>query len=398
MSLFKKSQKETVLILDIGNGSVGAALAELSKVEKPKIFFSHREPVYIQAENNSERIIASMLKLLDEVLAITSKQSRVSIAHVCCILSSPWYMSQTKTIKIEKQKPFVVTKHFVENVVKNEENIFRTALLNGSYGHLFPGPVRVIEHHSIETRLNGYGVDIAFGKKAHSLELSLFTSVVAEEIIKDIEQAITKHFHSHSFSFYSFSLVSFSTIRDMYPHDQDFMFLDITGEVTDVSITRKNVLLETISFPLGRASLLRRLSKTLTVSPQVALSYVRLYAEGVLSGEASEKIMKALSNFEREWCDSFHKSILELSRDIAVPKKIFFTADRDTARFFSRMMAKEKCTEFPGGDSEQDDVFDIAYLDSEKLAPFVDRTSRTEKDEFLALESVFLNKLFATNQ
>jgi hypothetical protein len=406
MSLFKKIEKETVLILDIGNGSVGGALAELTEGGQPKIFFSHREPITIQSERDSKQLLESMTKLLRRVIETVHKDG---IAHadfkkhgkgrlhdIYCVFSSPWYVSQTKTIKIEKQKAFTVGKRFVEDIVTNEEKIFRASLLKGDYGHLFHGDVRVIEHHIIETKLNGYGVDAPYGKIAHNLELSLFTSIVSEEIIQAVEKEIHKHFNYKRCRFYSFALVSFSTIRDMYPNEQDFMFLDITGEVTDVSITRKNVLLETISFPLGRASLIRKLANVLNISPAVALSYVRLVNEGGLSPAMSEKIYRALEGFKREWCEYFKKSIQELSRDIMLPKTIYFTADADSAPYFETLMKQEKCVQFPDAEIENDG-FTVSYLDQEKLKLFVVAGPQSSRDEFLTLESIFFNKVFASH-
>ena len=406
MSLFGKShKKETVLILDIGNGSVGGALVELSEKNPPKIVYSNRQPIAVQTERDSKVLLDSMLRLLSVVIDTVyqngvrhgdfSKHGHARIHEIYCVFSSPWYMSQTKTIKIEKAKPFVVTKHFVDDVAMNEEKIFRAAIEKGDYSHIFGGPVNVIEHHIVETRINGYGVDNPYGKTGQTFELSLFTSVAAEEILNAVQKEIHKHFNFRTCRFFSFSLISFSSIRDMFPTDQDFMFLDITGEVTDVSITRKNVLLETISFPLGRASLVRRLAKSLSVSPEVALSYIRLQAEGGLSADQGDRLTKSLAIFKQEWCDYFHKSILDLARDIAVPRKIFFTADRDAAPYWTDMLAHEKCTQLAEGDSEADSEFEIVYLDTEKIGAHLDKTPRAEKDEFLALEALFFNKLFS---
>ncbi len=405
MFFSKKPEKETILILDIGNGSVGGSLVEVHEHGHPKIFYSHREPYPIQSEKDSKTLLESMTRLLSSVLSDIHTNAiphadflmhgKQKIRDIYCVFSSPWYMSQTKTLKIEKNTPFTVSKKFVEEVVNNEEKIFRSALENGNYGHVFKGPVRVIEHHIIETRINGYGLDSPIGKSGKTFEISLFTSVVAEEIIAKVEKEIHKHFNYKESHFNSFSLVSFSTVRDLYPGEESFMFLDITGEVTDVSITRKNVLLETISFPLGRASLIRKLSKNIGVSPALAISYIRLYSEKGLTADASTKLTRALESFGREWSDYFHKAILELCRDIALPKKIFFTADHDTAEFFSKLIMNEKTVPSSEADKIIEEEFSVTYLDLSKLHSVVDLGPRGGKDEFIALESIFFNKLFA---
>lgn len=408
MFFSKKPETETVLILDIGNGSVGGSLVELHEGAKPKIFYTHREPYLIQPEKDPKVLLDSMVKLLSAVLADISKNAiphhdfllhgKQKIKDIYCVFSSPWYMSQTKTLKIEKDTPFTISKKFIDEVVHNEEKIFRSALEKGEYGHLFKGPVRVIEHHVIETRVNGYGIDSPVGKSGTTFEISLFTSVVAEEIISKVEKTIHTHFNFKRCQFHSFSLVSFSTIRDLYPQQDSFMFLDITGEVTDASITRKNVLLETISFPLGRASLIRKLSKTLGVSPALALSYIRLYTEQGLTADASVKLTRALEAFKREWGDYFHKAILELCRDIALPKNIFFTADHDTADFFTTLISSEKAIPSSEGEKVSEEEFAVTYLDLPKLQSMVLIGPRGGKDEFIALESIFFNKLFAVKQ
>ena len=141
-SLFGKDHREVVAIFDIGNGSVGGAFVRFSPDELPTLLYSHREPIEISLHSDSRRLTSHMLKLLKIVAHNLQKEGMESLqptegaVHVHrahCIFSSPWFISQTKTVTMEKEAVFAITTEIMNDLVKKESDGFQASLSSGKY-------------------------------------------------------------------------------------------------------------------------------------------------------------------------------------------------------------------------------------------------------------------------
>ncbi|MFA6552467.1 MAG: hypothetical protein WCT19_03120, partial [Candidatus Paceibacterota bacterium] len=132
LSIFKKPTEEISMVFDIGSGSVGGAIVKFGQVGvKPKILYSVRESLPFQKEVNADRLMSGMLRALEIVVANLEKNGMIylnfsglrrhKIKKVYCSLSSPWHMSTTKVLSLDKKDPFLVTKDLIEDLLDAEE-------------------------------------------------------------------------------------------------------------------------------------------------------------------------------------------------------------------------------------------------------------------------------------
>src|ERR1700722_19426911 len=122
MSLFSKSEK-VAAVFDIGNGSIGVALVKFARGQKPTIIYTYREPITFLAEPNPKRLLGAMLKLLSSVAGHLAGHGlkylppsyigREHVRDVFCVVAAPWYVSETKTVRVSKDEPFVITQAFI---------------------------------------------------------------------------------------------------------------------------------------------------------------------------------------------------------------------------------------------------------------------------------------------
>jgi hypothetical protein len=398
-SLFKKSDKEVSIIFDIGNGSIGASLVEFSSKNVPITLYTHREPLTFLPQVTSKRLVETMLTLLKDVAGHLQKEGLTHIHHsflgnynikdVFCIFSSPWYISQTKVLRLNKEVPFLVSKSFVDELVQAEEEQFHTALREGKYEQIFGHDTRLLEKKIIHTKLNGYEIQNPIGKKANDLEITFFSSFISADLIKKVEATLHGIISFRNIQFFSFALASWSATRDMFTDINNFLFLDISGEMTDISLTYKGVLVETISFPSGRNTLLRRVSEALKVPPEVALSYLLMHSHGNAEEKFAAKIEAVLTETKHEWLTALTQTLQTVSKDYTVPKKVFVTVDADLAHFFIDALKQEMPIEF----AIPQNMFDVMFLNSEKVSLFTHVAPKVSSDSFLALESIFLQKI-----
>lgn len=397
MKLFSKVEKKQIsLIYDIGSGSVAGALVELSKGENPRIIYSKRIPVNIQEDLDSGILQKNLLKSLDEVsekinkeglqhLNFKRKRGR-KIDSVTCTLASPWFVSQTKEIKIAKDQPFTVTKSLINKLIERETDKFQDSQL----GKFKNDSSEVIERKFTEIKINDYETKNPYGKKATEVDLALFMSIAPSDLLDEIEDVVSKYFFFDYIKFHSFALVSFSAIRDIHERIKDFVLLDITAEVTDVSIVKRGAVLETGSFPLGQNFLIRAVTKSLKTVPHEAISSLRRYLRGEMNEKGASTLQKILSKAKEKWLKSFQDILVKLSAESYIPRTIFFMTDDDLAPWFAEVIKSERFVQY----TLSDEPFVVNFVDSSSLISHVKYSGGGKIDPFIATEAIFFNKLF----
>ena len=240
MSIFegtKNKKEELVLVFDIGSSSVGGALFEAQKTGIPKIIYSIREPIILEKNVSFDRFFSLTLKSLEIVTNKISMKGFGAPKKVFCILSSPWYASQTRIIDLKKNTPFIFSSKLADSLIEKEIKIFEEECLK-KYVHT-NSKVMPIELKNMQIMLNGYVVSKPLNQKATELEMTIFISMSGEQILEKFKEAIGKHFYSQNIKFASFAVASFAVARDLFVNQDSFLLIDIGGEVTDISMIKK---------------------------------------------------------------------------------------------------------------------------------------------------------------
>jgi hypothetical protein len=398
-SLFKKSDEEIAVIFDVGNGSIGGSLVKFTAHGIPLVLYTHREPIFISEKVSSKRLLENMLKQLKAVSAHIHKEGfshlhhsllgQVRIKEVFCVFSSPWYVSQTKVIKVSRDKAFTITPGFIDNLIKKEEEILDLDLKEGKYEKVFGANVRLLERKIIHTKLNGYEVHEVMGKQIRELEVTFFLSFISEDIIGQVESLLHTEFSFRSVKFFSYALSSWNAITNMFPDSEHFLFADITGEVTDITLTTHGVLLETLSFPLGRSFIVRKVMESLSVPSEVAISFISMHVNHSAEESFGDKMETILREASESWFTALKTALEDLAKKYSLPKQFFITVDPDVASLFQTTLAQPLSI----GLTATPTTFDVMIMDETRIKPFVELAPKVAFDPFLLLESIFLNKI-----
>ncbi|MFA5095123.1 MAG: cell division protein FtsA [Candidatus Paceibacterota bacterium] len=382
----QKEEKETVLVFDIGSSSVGGALFETQKSGIPKIIFSIREPIILEEKIDTDRFLFLTLKSLDIVTEKICKRGAGKPSRIFCVLSSPWYASQTRIIKFEKNTPFLFSPKLADDLIKKEINLFEEEHL-AKFSQT-DSKIRPIEFKNIKTTLNGYVTSDPFNKKVKRLEMIIFISMSGEKILGKIEDIIFKHFHSKDIKFFSFAMASFAVARGMFVKQEDFLLVDISGEVTDISIIKKDILSNSISYPLGPNFIIRKVAKSLNCTLSEAKSFISLYKDEHAIMSVKKKLEPIMEKLKKEWLAGFQESLVNLSNDISVPSTIFVTVDQELADFFGDIIKTDRFSQFTLTESE----FKIIFLGAEMFHNITAFKNNVNRDPFLMIESIFINR------
>ncbi len=381
-----KDKNELALVFDMGSASVGGALFRMDKLGIPKIIYSIRESMDLEANINIDRFLLLATKSLDVVASKILKSGLGAPKKFFCILSSPWYASQTRTISLQKNTPFIFTSKLADSLIAKEVNLFEEEHL-AKYIHT-PNKIRAIELKNMQTILNGYSTSGPLGQKAKELEMSIFISMSVEQVLSKVEDVVAKHFHSKDIKFSSFVLSSFLVVRDLFLHQENFLLVDISGEMTDISMVKKSILRESISYPLGYNFMIRGVASALGCSLSDAKSFISLYKDGHAEESTGKKLEGVLGKLRMEWLKKFQESLPNLSNDISIPATIFVTVDQELADFFSATIKAEQFNQYTLTESK----FQVIPLSTEMLHGTVAFEEGVARDPFLIIESIYINR------
>lgn len=381
----KKEKEELVLLFDIGSSSVGAAFFLMHKERVPKIVFSEREQVKVENEVSVDNFLSNTMKALK---IVASKTCFAGMSHpdkVFCVVSSPWFASETRTIDFSKEESFEVTEKLINSLVEKETNIFQDEyLVKGAHAL---NKIRPIEVKTMKTVLNGYESHNPIGEKVKKLKMSIFLSIGQEKFLKNIESIIHQHFPNKDIEFISFSVASFAVARDMFISKENFLLINIGGEITDISMVKQDIIKESMSFPAGRNFMIRGVAKGLNKGLDEARSLLSLYKDGHMEDSHIKNMEPIVSELRSVWLKMFQDSLSVLSSDISIPSTIFITVDQELVDFFSDIIRTEQFSQYTLTESK----FRVIFLGTKALHGIALFEESVKRDPFLIIESIYIN-------
>jgi cell division ATPase FtsA len=396
-SFSKKEEKKMAIVYDVGSSSVGCALVVYSEKKVPKIIYSVRKEIVYQETFNIRRFHSLVVKAIKEASEDVQKNGFLHLKFtklgemkphkVFVTMSSPWYASQTRIIKLVEDKPFLVTEKKINKWIQKEVQSFK----NSDYVKKYSGNdvVKIIEEQVISIKLNGYETSNPYRKKASTFEASIVLSVSPEDIIKKIDDTIFNTFNEVQIEFNSFPLVAFSVIRDSNKSIEDFIFMDISGEITDLMISKKCVPFEVTTFPMGKNNILRKLSKEFNTNKEETASLLSMYTDNKLNGSEVIRVGNAINSVRSEWVMSLQKALEDMSENFSIPSSVFFTSDKQLSNWFEESIKSEQFSQF----TMSNKPFSVFQISDNFLNRNVKLGNYAKADSFLVINSVFFNKL-----
>jgi hypothetical protein len=384
----KDKKEKLILVLDIRSSSVGGAFFMMQKSGIPKIIYSVREDIVTKENLDIDNFLSITLKHLDIVLKKMQKSNMGVPESISCMLSSPWHFSQTRTISFEKNTPFIFTQKFAESLIEKERTLIEEEILNQYKDS--DSPMRSIELKNIKTILNGYEVLNPLNKKAKQVEMNIFVSFSPLLVLNKIEETIQRYFNLEKINFSSFALSSFTLIRDVYIHKNEFIFVDIGGEITDMYIVKQNALTTSASFPLGINSIVRFLASFTKSTINEAKSALSLFMDGHLVLALQKKLHPILEDIKNKWLTNFQTSLDIISKDISLPSTIYLITEKEYEDMFAELIKKEEFNQYTKTESKFK-IIPIGPSVLHDLASFDDKVIR---DPFLIMSVVYINRFF----
>ena len=381
----QKQNESLSLLVDIGSASVGAALVLIEKGKAPHIISSVREEISFQEVLVSSKFLFAMNHAFDKALKDLQEKTKTvgNPRNVFCTLSSPWFILKTRELHVDQGSEFEVTENQLEKFINTDIESLKEELKET----LPPEDVRIIEKKIIHIKLNGYEIKNPYKQKTSRIDLTVTVGVSSAKVIQSIEQKINNYFHARTVHFGAFPVAAFSAIRDIFPNDNNFIFLDITGEATDVSRVENDLLVKTISFPRGKNFFIRQISSGFSTIHEEASTLFSMFIRRELDASREERVTTIVATAKSEWLTRFEKALKTVADGGAPPRKIFFTTDTEIEPIFSEVISATQTDLLPEGS------FDVQYLDQHIVSRFVSFEPEIMRDPFIVVEALFAEKI-----
>jgi len=389
MFLFGKKEKVFV-VFDIGSGSVGGLLVRDSHKKGLEVLASARTDIRFKEDIDSHLFHRSLEEAFKKTTQSLRSKAHEAPDFVFCVLNSLLSVSQTRIIKVNKEKPFDINKKLLDDLILEETEIFKKTYVEEKGSSLPSSEIELFEHNVMKFVLNGYDTVKPLGKRARQLDLYVYMSMGKAKVKEKIEDVLGESFAGSPVIFRTFPFVVFNTLKLSTDTREGFVFVDIAGEVTDISLVRREVLEEIISFPMGRNFVLRKIGKALNTLIKETSSVLSRLERGHSEEGATKKISKAMSDAKDEWCDIFKKAVGEVSEVSPLPQNLFVVGSDKIVEEFSICMEGDFFSQF----TILGKPFNIKRISPESLDPSLKLSPslKEEKDIFLILETLFAGK------
>ncbi len=396
LSFLEKEKENVSLLININNGSINTALVSFGSNKIPKFLYSIEVP-FVGEKPNIMKLSEGMSSLLDSSLEeiITTGWQKTGLkdkrlSHVIVSFSSPWFILKTKNIHLSKDDVFVVTKNFIDDITQKEEQLFKKELMD-NYSENGIDEFVIIERSVVHAKINGYVVENIIGRKTKDFDVSLLVSAITKNIEDKVTSIIFKQTHipKENIIVHSFPLVLFSTIRDSFENESNFLLINIDSEITDIVMVDNHIITSVISFPFGKNTIIRQLANHFKVSPEIAESQLVVYMSKKIEDSALDSTENLLRDLEKEWSVYFEDAIVNISSNMSWPKKTFVMADKNVASIFVDFLSLQKADATASFRKNMD----LKLIDDAFLSGMYEHAQNKPVKKSMIILAVFYNKL-----
>lgn len=332
-----------VLYLDVGHGNARSAIFETLN-GKPHILYTisgeHKIPGEVSAQGVNERALTSLREVLDETAktlkSASNKDFRYAAEEVYCILAAPYYLSHTGIVTKKWERPFTITENTLKTILETGTESMPLAHKDAVLGN----GTKIIHERVIDISINGYNTENPVGKSAENLQVSIFRTEIDIELYNGIVKTVGAHTAAPLY-IEPFSLAAFVTLRNRIHQKDNFLFVTIGNEVSEISLVKRSILLETVSFPFGKYSLYRSVADKIRITPEEAQSRISLYHDKKLNPGEIQSISEVIEGAQAEWFSYLEKSLVAIADESALPPDIFIVVDTELKDIFGSIIATE---------------------------------------------------------
>ena len=324
-------KNEVVALFEIGPASVGGAYVEMKSNEPPTILYTKRAPVESRDTSSvsasaSIPDMARALKTLCDALiregtpVLTRMKGSGRIDRIIASITSPWQEIAIRTETVEQDRPFTVSRALLATVLKKTGDL--------------PLGRETGDESVVATLLNGYETHGPFGKKAKRVDLVILSSSLEATAAARVTEVLRAAYHTHAIRLVAFSPAAYAALRELYPHEKNFIVVHVSGETTDIMLIKRGLLASAVSVSSGTNDLLRAARN----ADEQANAPGNARLDFLVDRSKNESFRDRATRAEAAFLDEVGKGLRSFSERHALPRTIFLLAETDTREFLRHLL------------------------------------------------------------
>jgi cell division ATPase FtsA len=321
--------KALTLILSLSGKEVSAQFAD-------QII---RESVMVDGVAPGINHIGATLKKVCELI---EKQAAGHIQTVHVFFSAPWSLSQSRNIKINEEKGFILNDKILAKLIHDERAAFEEY---AKKENLIRGEEKLLEAKIMDITANGYPVGTTIPKTlVNSLNVAVFMSVGNASLMKKVTELTEKHFHTHRIMFHTAPIALYSAVIENQPNILNFTIVHLSDEATEVIIVKKRSIQESLVLPFGKNGFIKDIAKTLGSSIPLAASFLRMHSNEKLDELTSKKIVESIEKSTTKWRTFLCDALGKVSNETFVPHEVALFVDPVLSQPVKKSIESDECS------------------------------------------------------
>jgi len=371
-----------VVLIDIGSSFVSGAYARVKEGSNPVLHYTARVPIQARGVRASiedmERALVELSKalLVHGAPVLTHATGSGSVDRVLVSIAAPWQETRTHTQRINRSEPFRFTRHVMDEMVA------RASVSAPGYTQA--------NHLVLATFLNGYEVHEPLGKMARSAQVIVLSSSVSDKVLETVMSLMRGAFHTRDIEFTAFVPVAYTVLRALYPHEEDFLIMDISGEATDLALVRQGLLVETVSIPYG-VNIFHRVALTAGVGKASPESLKTVNEVALVDLNRNHAFTKKMEEARDTWLTHLADAFHALTTRYALPRTVLLLADEEVLGFITTLLNTA-----PGFQKLwlAEESIPIIAIKAEQLASSVTYRNEAQSNIFLSFLALYTTYSF----
>lgn len=334
MRLWGSSDSSSRVLISISTSCVSGAYVYYIKGSTPTVCFTTKADVVVR---EGEDINSAMLRALEAIGTdliergapiLRRETGSGKVDGVIVSVGGTWQETHVRTEVIQTGKPFVFSERLIRQASEKSAELPEERVSLGQ--------------SVIATILNGYDVPDGIGKKVNRAEIVILSSSLDEHITGELRARIKKLYHTHDISFVAFAPVAFTVLRDLYPHEKDFLVLSVAAEGTDMAFVKSGLLVDVGTFPHGINKLLdaTRSAEQMTIEEESEFLSNPNSPEYVNQDRNAQFSLRAEAA-KKEWLQGFADLIRIFAEKHPLPRSLFLISDPTTRDYLKRILDNE---------------------------------------------------------
>ena len=385
----KDRKTKTVLLADIGSGSVGLALVELNRDGAPAVLLSERVPVAPLKTRDAAELHAGMQKALRDaanryqgdltrLLTATPEKGRGRLrpSQAAAFLRAPWCDVVLRNIRFARTEPFRVTPALLERMLSDYVRRERPDEKEEA----------VVERSAVGIRLNGYPVtDLPRSSEVTSAELTALSVTAPSALLKNLRADMDALSGSVPLTAHSAGIAASFAAGSLNPTSPDYILCEVGGETTELLLVLEHIPAARAVFGSGVNLFSRTVRSHTGMTEWESASAMRLAKEK--RSPVREKLHATLSSAQKEYAKNFEGAVRELAAAERNVPLVYVLCEEAMGHWIEQAIAESSASE-P----------EVRVLTPDMLAPFVSRPvapgGAPAQDVALSLYALFADARF----